>query len=72
MKNKKIIFDFWMENFLDVTGKHCSLCGNSGKIDTTNIAYTAAGLHVGKLNYCICPNGRALHNKEKKNYEKII
>lgn len=38
---------------------HCSLCGNSGRIDTRGVK-TAAGVPVGRLNYCICPNGQAL------------
>ena len=39
----------------------CTLCGNSGIIDTRG-AMTAAGVPVGRLNWCICPNGQAYRN----------
>ena len=42
----------------------CSLCGQSGIINTTGVA-TPAGLLVGRLNWCICPNGRALKEAYK-------
>jgi len=38
---------------------HCSLCGNSGVIDTRGHVETAAGWKVGARCFCICPNGRA-------------
>ncbi len=37
----------------------CSICGNWGYIDSRHIK-TPAGLCVGKLNYCICLNGREM------------
>ena len=37
----------------------CTLCGNRGRIDTTGTT-TTAGVPVGRVNYCICPNGQAL------------
>ena len=65
MKFKKILRDYWYTHYLDdVTGHHCCLCGNTGFIDTTNTAITAAGLKVGKKVYCICPNGRAMNPKD--------
>lgn len=42
----------------ELTYTVCSLCGNSGIIDTTNTAVCARGNRVGKLNYCICANGQ--------------
>jgi hypothetical protein len=44
---------------------HCSLCGNSGIIDTTGIT-TQAGVPVGRKNHCICPNGLAWKKAERK------
>ncbi len=37
----------------------CSLCANWGFIDTRSLK-NAAGVECGKLNYCICPNGRKM------------
>jgi len=48
------VADYWFENYID---KHCTLCGNSGVIDTTGVT-TAAGVPVGRKNYCGCPNGQ--------------
>ena len=60
-----IITDYWYAFF---AGEHCTLCGNSGKIDTRGVK-TAAGLEVGRVNFCICPNGqclRVIHQGAKK------
>lgn len=38
----------------------CGLCGNSGRIDTTESALSPDGHPVGGRFWCICPNGRAL------------
>ncbi len=38
----------------------CAICGNWGIIDTRQTAITPAGVNVGELTYCICPNGMAL------------
>lgn len=51
------IADFWADNL--VRDNHCSLCGNYGVLDTRGVR-TAMGVEVGRLNYCICPNGMAL------------
>jgi len=42
--------------------QHCTLCGNCGVIDTRGVR-TPAGLAVGRLNYCCCPNGLALRRQ---------
>lgn len=47
---------YWLEHYCT---EHCTLCGNSGVIDTS-MAYTAANLRVGRINFCICPNGQAM------------
>lgn len=40
----------------------CSLCGNSGHIDTRGKVFSPAGVECGSIMYCVCPNGRALKN----------
>ena len=60
------ITEYWMEHYIN--GIHCSLCGNSGIIDTTglttidNTVGPGAKVMVGRKNYCICPNGQAMRN----------
>lgn len=49
------ITDYWLEHYCS---DHCTLCGNSGVIDSRGTT-TAGGVHVGRLNWCICPNGQA-------------
>lgn len=38
---------------------HCTLCGNTGWVDTTGV-HTPAGVVVGKRQLCLCPNGQAM------------
>lgn len=58
-ENRKVTA-YWLENYVnDVVGL-CSLCGNSGQIDTTHTATSAAGVNSGRMNWCICPNGQAM------------
>jgi len=49
--------DYWATYYIH--NGHCSLCGNSGEIDTRETAVTAAGVRSGRINLCICPNGQA-------------
>lgn len=51
-----IVTKYWLEYYY---ADHCTLCGNRGQIDTRGVR-TAAGVEVGRVNYCICPNGQAL------------
>lgn len=53
----KTVEEYWLEYYVKDT--HCSLCGNHGVIDTTGVK-TAMGLAVGRLNWCICPNGQIM------------
>lgn len=46
-----------------VTQQYCTLCGNRGIIDTRGVQ-TATGGVVGRLNYCLCPNGMALRHED--------
>jgi hypothetical protein len=57
----KPVADYWYQFYCT---NHCTLCGNSGVIDTRG-ATTAAGIRVGRLNWCICPNGQAFRNQSK-------
>lgn len=50
------ITDYWYKHYLN--NGHCSLCGNSGRVNTTGVR-TNAGVLVGMINFCICPNGQA-------------
>lgn len=50
------ITEYWLTNYM---ADHCTLCGNAGWIDSRGVK-TAAGVEVGRVNYCICPNGQAL------------
>ena len=51
-----LVTNYWLDYYCT---DHCTLCGNRGWIDTRGVR-TAAGLDVGRVNYCICPNGQAL------------
>lgn len=55
------VTDYWSAHFapLDL----CSLCGNSGTIDTRGVK-TRAGVLVGRVNWCICPNGQSLRDQK--------
>jgi hypothetical protein len=61
-----IVTNYWLEFYCD---QHCTLCGNRGWIDTRGVK-TPAGFSVGRMNYCICPNGQALRKAktELSNY----
>lgn len=41
----------------------CTLCGNRGWLDTRGVK-TMAGVSVGRVNYCICPNGRVMRERD--------
>jgi len=56
-KGRKIVTDYWLDHYCDHL---CTLCGNSGVIDTRKTAVSAAGYNSGRLNWCICPNGQCL------------
>ncbi len=40
----------------------CTLCGQRGIIDTRGVK-TPAGVEVGRLNWCLCPNGQAMREQ---------
>lgn len=58
-KEKRAITGYFFEHYANALHSMCSLCGQSGIIDTCGLR-TPAGLEVGCLNYCICPNGQRM------------
>lgn len=54
------ITKYWIKHYVE---GHCTLCGNSGLIDTSGVR-THAGVKVGRVNYCLCPNGQLLREAE--------
>lgn len=65
---QQVITDYWRENYAT---EHCTLCGNSGIIDT-RLAVTAAGVPVGRLNWCICPNGQIHRHIAKGDSPRLV
>lgn len=59
----RAITRYWLDHY--APEGHCSLCGNRGVIDTRG-TLTPAGYPVGRLNYCICPNGQVLRRQNAK------
>jgi hypothetical protein len=57
-----VIIDYWLENYCDEV---CTLCGNSGVIDTRGVTAPNGG-KVGRLNWCICPNGISLREAAQR------
>jgi hypothetical protein len=51
-----LVTNYWLDYYCD---SQCTLCGNFGYIDTRGVS-TPAGKAVGRINYCICPNGQIL------------
>jgi hypothetical protein len=74
MPKKKVlkpITDYWHNHYVNYdtpVGKWgmCSLCGNTGLIDTRETATSPAGFKCGKINFCICPNGQTMRYEENK------
>jgi hypothetical protein len=56
----------WLDEFVDERTGLCSLCGNKGLIDTTGRAVSPAGVSSGRINFCLCPNGRGLKKRMKR------
>lgn len=52
------IADYAFDHYLAADVGLCSLCGNTGIIDTRATAVSPAGYHAGRLNWCLCPNGQ--------------
>lgn len=52
---ENVLVDYWIKNYINEGV--CSLCGNSGRVDTRGVK-NARGVECGRLQWCICPNGR--------------
>ncbi len=67
----KILTKYWEKHYVTTetdggfTYDMCSLCANTGKIDTTKSAISPKGNYLGRVNPCICPNGQAIAGKLK-------
>lgn len=66
----KPIADYWSKNYCTM---HCTLCGNTGIIDTRGTR-TPAGWEVGRLNWCLCPNGQLMryHSKSEPTENDLL
>jgi hypothetical protein len=53
-----VITEYWFDHY--ILDGLCSLCGNSGVVDTTSTAKSPTGKSCGRKNWCICPNGQNL------------
>lgn len=53
------VVKYWFKHYATT---HCTLCGNSGCVDSIGTV-SAAGIPVGRLNYCICPNGQGMRHR---------
>jgi hypothetical protein len=51
---------YWLDHYADTETVLCTLCANTGRIDTTQSAISAIGVRPGRVNWCLCPNGRTL------------
>jgi len=58
-KRDEMIIGVWMNEYLHPEHNECSICGNSGFVDTTGLK-SPRGDSVGRKHYCICPNGRKM------------
>lgn len=56
---KQVLEDYWLKYAATM---HCTICGNCGIIDSRGVS-TAAGYVVGRLNWCICPNGQTMREQ---------
>lgn len=52
---------YWTDEYLGL----CTLCGNTGIINTTETAISPRGYRVGKKQYCLCPNGQSMRENNK-------
>jgi hypothetical protein len=49
-----VVRAYWRRYYDD---GRCTLCGNRGVLDSRAVC-TPAGVPVGRLNWCVCPNGQ--------------
>jgi len=60
-KKNRILDRYWFAHYVSDTPLGlCTLCGNTGIINTTYVR-SPAGVFPGRHSeYCICPNGRTM------------
>lgn len=54
------VTDYWVTRYVHPQSGLCTLCGNTGQVDTRGRAISAAGIDAGVVTFCICPNGQVL------------
>lgn len=57
--DNEAVTEYWLEHFVSARGG-CSLCGNTGIIDTRRIAVSQGDAGTHAIIYCICPNGQCM------------
>lgn len=65
-KQNKTITKYWLDHYVNMRLQLCSLCGNTGVIDTTDTAVSPAGCKPGRKNPCICPNGQLYRQQQEE------
>ena len=55
----ELVTDYMFTYYAAPENHMCTLCGQRGIIDTRGVK-TPAGVEVGCLNWCLCPNGQAM------------
>ena len=57
------VSNYWLKYYIG-SSSLCTLCGNTGIIDTSETAISPKGIKSGCINFCICPNGQSLRFRE--------
>jgi hypothetical protein len=65
------VTDYFLEYYLSTNPLGlCTLCGQTGIIDTTGVQ-SPIGTLVGRKNFCVCPNGQALRAVHQNDITKV-
>lgn len=65
MTEERVVSDYWLRYYAKGPSGCCTLCGNTGWVDTTGRAMDGSR-DCGKRQPCFCPNGQ----EERKDLEK--
>lgn len=64
-KKNNSVTKYWLKHYINKESGMCSLCGNTGTIILYNVRNPSGELLKSThADYCICPNGQALRNKD--------